>query len=108
MKNLQYSKKNKGLEVDFVIKEGLKASRLIQVCSDISDADTRAREINGHQAFGLLFCYPAGIRAFDACNGIGLWILEPFLKRSAKEHLSASQRGRALLVCMPPHRDRVR
>ncbi len=44
---IYYWQDDKGLEVDFVVKEGLKASRLIQVCSDISDADTRAREING-------------------------------------------------------------
>lgn len=42
-----YWQDDKGLEVDFVIKEGLKPSRLIQVCSDISDVDTRSREING-------------------------------------------------------------
>ncbi len=44
---IYYWTDDKNLEVDFVIKEGLKASRLIQVCSDISDPDTRAREING-------------------------------------------------------------
>jgi predicted AAA+ superfamily ATPase len=42
-----YWQDEKGLEVDFVIKEGLKARRIIQVCSDISDDDTRSREIKG-------------------------------------------------------------
>ncbi len=46
-REIYYWQDDKGLEVDFVIKEGLKAGRLIQVCSDISDAVTRAREING-------------------------------------------------------------
>ncbi|MDO8724941.1 MAG: ATP-binding protein [Candidatus Methanoperedens sp.] len=46
-REMYYWQDDKGLEVDFVIKEGLKAGRLIQVCSDISDAVTRAREING-------------------------------------------------------------
>ncbi len=32
-------------EVDFVIKEGLKISQLIQVCYDISNIDTKKREI---------------------------------------------------------------
>ena len=44
---IYYWQDEKGLEVDFVIKEGLKASRIIQVCSDISDDDTHSREING-------------------------------------------------------------
>jgi predicted AAA+ superfamily ATPase len=44
---IYYWTDDKSLEVDFVIKEGLKASSMIQVCSDISDPDTRAREING-------------------------------------------------------------
>ncbi|KPQ42307.1 MAG: hypothetical protein MPEBLZ_03131 [Candidatus Methanoperedens nitroreducens] len=44
---IYYWQDDKGLEVDFVIKEGLKANRFIQVCSDISDADTRSREIKG-------------------------------------------------------------
>ena len=32
-------------EVDFVIKEGLKINQLIQVCYDITDPDTKKREI---------------------------------------------------------------
>ncbi len=47
----------RGLEVDFVIKEGLAPVRLIQVCSDISEHDTKEREVNGLVAgmeyFGL-------------------------------------------------------
>jgi predicted AAA+ superfamily ATPase len=46
--------------VDFVIKEGLKASQLIQVCSDISDADTRAREVNGLVSGIKFFNIPEG------------------------------------------------
>ncbi len=46
-REIYYWQDDKNLEVDFVIKEGLKASRLIQVCSDVSDADTRSREIKG-------------------------------------------------------------
>ncbi|MBE0525135.1 MAG: ATP-binding protein [Methanosarcinales archaeon] len=33
--------------MDFLIKEGLKASQLIQVCFDVSDAETKSREIRG-------------------------------------------------------------
>jgi hypothetical protein len=42
-----YWQSAKSHEVDFVIKEGLKASHLIQVCFDISDAKTKSREVNG-------------------------------------------------------------
>lgn len=42
-----YWQSAKGYEVDFVIKEGLKASQLIQVCFDISDTETRSREVRG-------------------------------------------------------------
>lgn len=42
-----YWQSAKGYEVDFVIKEGLKASQLIQVCFDISDVETRSREVRG-------------------------------------------------------------
>ena len=44
---IYYWQDDKGLEVDFVIKEGLKANRFIQVCSDISDAINPIREIKG-------------------------------------------------------------
>lgn len=57
---IYYWTDDKSLEVDFVIKEGLKASRLIQVCSDISDPDTRSREING------LIC---GLKYFNIPEG---------------------------------------
>jgi len=42
-----YWQSSKSHEVDFIIKEGLKASYLIQVCVDISDAKTKSREVNG-------------------------------------------------------------
>ncbi|MCK5661744.1 MAG: ATP-binding protein, partial [Methanosarcinales archaeon] len=42
-----YWQNAKGYEVDFVIKEGLDVSQLIQVCFDISDVETRAREVRG-------------------------------------------------------------
>jgi len=60
-REIYYWQDDKCLEVDFVIKEGLKASRLIQVCSDISDADTRAREINGLVSGLKYFNIPEGI-----------------------------------------------
>ena len=44
---MYYWQSAKGYEVDFVIKEGLKASQLIQVCFDVSDAETRSREVRG-------------------------------------------------------------
>ena len=44
---MYYWQSAKGHEVDFVIKEGLKASQLIQVCFDVSDAETKSREIRG-------------------------------------------------------------
>jgi predicted AAA+ superfamily ATPase len=40
-----YWKSQQHEEVDFVIKEGLKISKLIQVCYDASNSDTRKREI---------------------------------------------------------------
>ncbi len=56
-REVYYWKNPKGLEVDFVIKEGLAPVRLIQVCSDISEHDTKEREVNGLVAgmeyFGL-------------------------------------------------------
>ncbi len=44
---MYYWQSAKGYEVDFVIKEGLKASQMIQVCFDVSDAETRSREVRG-------------------------------------------------------------
>lgn len=41
---IYYWKSQQG-EVDFVIKEGLKVKQLIQVCYDITDYDTKKREI---------------------------------------------------------------
>ncbi|MDD5617245.1 MAG: ATP-binding protein [Candidatus Methanoperedens sp.] len=57
---IYYWQDDKGLEVDFVIKEGLKANRIIQVCSDISDGDTRAREVNGLISGLVYFNLPEG------------------------------------------------
>ncbi len=44
---MYYWQSAKGYEVDFVIKEGLKASQMIQVCFDVSDTETRSREVRG-------------------------------------------------------------
>ena len=46
-REIYYWQSAKGYEVDFVIKEGLEASQLIQVCFDVSDAGTRSREVRG-------------------------------------------------------------
>ncbi len=40
-----YWKDKKGREVDFIIKDELKVKQLIQVCWDISDPDTKQREL---------------------------------------------------------------
>ncbi|MDD3043806.1 MAG: ATP-binding protein, partial [Methanosarcinaceae archaeon] len=47
---IYYWQDQKALEVDFVIKEGLKPTRLIQVCSNLSDPETKKREVNGLMA----------------------------------------------------------
>jgi predicted AAA+ superfamily ATPase len=44
---IYYWQDQKGLEVDFVTKKGLEHSRLIWVCSDLSDQITKEREVNG-------------------------------------------------------------
>ncbi|MGD9777967.1 ATP-binding protein [Methanosarcina mazei] len=44
---IYYWQDRKGLEVDFVTKKGLEPSRLIQVCLDLSDPETKEREVNG-------------------------------------------------------------
>ena len=44
---LYYWKDEQHHEVDFVVKEGLKVSGLIQVCWNASDENTRDREIRG-------------------------------------------------------------
>jgi predicted AAA+ superfamily ATPase len=46
-KETYYWQNQKGHEVDFVIKEGLEPTGLIQVCSDLSNPETKEREING-------------------------------------------------------------
>jgi predicted AAA+ superfamily ATPase len=42
---IYYWKNRDGGEVDFVIKEGLKVKKLIQVCQNVSDLETRGREV---------------------------------------------------------------
>lgn len=44
-KEIYYWKSSQQEEVDFVVKEGLKAKQLIQVCYDVSDENTKQREI---------------------------------------------------------------
>ena len=44
-KDIFYYKTKSGKEVDFIIKKGLKITKLIQVCFDISDSKTKKREI---------------------------------------------------------------
>ncbi len=44
---IYYWQDEKGLEVDFVLKSGLKSFELIQVSIDLSDQSTREREIKG-------------------------------------------------------------
>jgi predicted AAA+ superfamily ATPase len=44
---IYYWQDEKGLEVDFVLKSGLKSFELIQVSIDLSDPSTREREIKG-------------------------------------------------------------
>lgn len=42
---IYYWKDERGKEVDFVVKEGLKIKKLIQVCYDLTDFSTKNREI---------------------------------------------------------------
>ncbi|MCD4844774.1 MAG: ATP-binding protein [Methanosarcinales archaeon] len=50
-------KNQTGLEVDFVIEEGLKIKQLIQVCYDIEDPDTKQRELKAlTRASSVLDC----------------------------------------------------
>jgi predicted AAA+ superfamily ATPase len=44
---MYYWKDPSGREVDFLIKDGLKVSELIQVCQDMSDMGTKEREVKG-------------------------------------------------------------
>lgn len=46
-REIYYWQDGKGLEVDFVVKKGMKINSLVQVCSDISDDETKNREIKG-------------------------------------------------------------
>ena len=45
MDNISYWKDRKGHEVDFIIKEGARVHKLIQVCCDIKDPKTKEREL---------------------------------------------------------------
>lgn len=45
-RNIFYWKNQCGVEVDFIIKDELHVQKLIQVCYDIEDYDTKKREIN--------------------------------------------------------------
>lgn len=40
-----YYKSPQGYEIDFVVKQGLEITRLIQVCYDVTDEKTRSREV---------------------------------------------------------------
>ncbi|TRZ91053.1 MAG: ATP-binding protein [Methanosarcinales archaeon] len=44
---IYYWKDPSGIEVDFLVKDGLKVSELIQVCQDLSDMGTKEREVKG-------------------------------------------------------------
>jgi predicted AAA+ superfamily ATPase len=44
-KKVYYWRDRYGYEVDFVIKDGLKPSKLVQICWDIEKPDTKNREI---------------------------------------------------------------
>ncbi len=46
-KEIYYWKDQKQREVDFVVKDGLKISSLIQVCWNVGDKVTKKREISG-------------------------------------------------------------
>ena len=59
-REIYYWQDKNNVEVDFVIKDGLKAGSLIQVCSDISNADTLLREINGLVSGLEYFSIPEG------------------------------------------------
>jgi len=45
-KEIFYYQSKDGREVDFVVKEGLASYKLIQVCYDFSDKNTRKRELS--------------------------------------------------------------
>lgn len=44
---IYYWKDQSRREVDFLVKDGLKVSELIQVCQDMSDLGTKEREVKG-------------------------------------------------------------
>ncbi|MDW7732833.1 MAG: ATP-binding protein [Methanolobus sp.] len=57
---IYYWQDQKGREVDFVTKQGLEPTQLIQVCSDLSDPETKERELNGLLAGMKNFGTPEG------------------------------------------------
>ena len=58
---IYYYKDTTGKEVDFVIKERSKVKELIQVCYDLSNMETKEREITG---------LVNGLEEFDLKSGI--------------------------------------
>lgn len=64
---IYYWRDQSGKEVDFVVKDGLKVRELIQVCWDLSDMETKGREVKGL------------VKAMEEFNlGTGLMITEDF------------------------------
>ncbi|MDP2767645.1 MAG: ATP-binding protein [Candidatus Methanoperedens sp.] len=64
---IYYWRDQSGREVDFVVKDGLKVRQLIQVCWDLSDMETKEREVKGL------------VKAMEEFNlGTGLMITEDF------------------------------
>lgn len=65
-KDIFYYKTKKGKEVDFVIKNGIKVEKLIQVSFDLTDAKTKKREIDALlEASGELKCKNLEIITFS-------------------------------------------
>ncbi|MEW6040372.1 MAG: ATP-binding protein, partial [Elusimicrobiota bacterium] len=61
-----YFKTNNGVEIDFVLKDGIKITKLIQVCYDIDDAKTKERELKGmNKASEELNCNEMEILTWD-------------------------------------------
>lgn len=67
-KDVYYWKNSKG-EVDFVIKEGLQPTALIQVCWDITDTKTKKREMNSLLEAMQLFKLKQGIVITEDYSG---------------------------------------
>jgi predicted AAA+ superfamily ATPase len=67
-KDVYYWKNSKG-EVDFVIKEGLQPTALIQVCWDVTDTKTKKREMNSLLEAMQLFKLKQGIVITEDYSG---------------------------------------